>query len=422
MLGWPFARAAPTAVTHLHVRSREHLLHLLAEAAELEHNLLCSYLYAAFSLKQAGDAGVGDPEAAALGRWRDSILQVCMEEMAHLAQVANLMVAVGARPHFDRPNLPVAPGYHPAGIQIALRPFDLQTLDHFIFLERPEEAALGDAPAFRSDAPAPRLGQLGVLMPSAPDYATIGEFYQLLESGFTALSERLGEGALFFGPAEHQLRAEEIGIDELSVVIDLRSAVRAIELIVVQGEGAPGHDEHSHFEQFQRIRREYDQLLAEQPSFAPSRPVATHPVMRAPMADDRVHVTGAAAAPVLDAANAVYSLMLRCLAAVYDTPWRDGAGRKALLGAATGLMKLLRELSDVLTTLPAQDGGALCAGVSFAMLRSTEGLVAGIDVRRVVSARLRDIAAQLPALALPPEVAARMGERLAGLIETMGVP
>jgi hypothetical protein len=31
------------------VRSREHLLHLLAETAEVEHNLLCSYLFAALA-------------------------------------------------------------------------------------------------------------------------------------------------------------------------------------------------------------------------------------------------------------------------------------------------------------------------------------------------------------------------------------
>ena len=32
--------------------SREILLHQLYEAAELEHNLMCTYLYAAFSMKQ----------------------------------------------------------------------------------------------------------------------------------------------------------------------------------------------------------------------------------------------------------------------------------------------------------------------------------------------------------------------------------
>jgi len=32
--------------------SREQLLNALAEAAEIEHHLMCCYLYAAFSLKQ----------------------------------------------------------------------------------------------------------------------------------------------------------------------------------------------------------------------------------------------------------------------------------------------------------------------------------------------------------------------------------
>ena len=31
--------------------SRENLRHLLAEASALEHNILCCYLYAVFSLK-----------------------------------------------------------------------------------------------------------------------------------------------------------------------------------------------------------------------------------------------------------------------------------------------------------------------------------------------------------------------------------
>ena len=170
---------------------------MLAEAAELEHNLLCSYLYAAFSLKQDESEDVSLHELAAIRRWHGAIMGVCMEEMVHLAQVANLMVAVGSRPHFDRPNLPVAPGYHPARIQVALMPFDLDSLEHFIFLERPETAPVEDAPGFRAPDASPRRPETGVLMPSAPDYATIGEFYELLVQGFDELAGRLGEVGLF---------------------------------------------------------------------------------------------------------------------------------------------------------------------------------------------------------------------------------
>src|SRR5699024_11245667 len=111
------------------------LFHVLAEAAELEHNLLCSYLFAAFSLKQTVAEDLTTEELAVVTRWRENLIAICIEEMVHLAQVSNLLVAVGARPHFNRPNLPVAPGYHPAGIVIELAPFDLATMEHFIFLE-----------------------------------------------------------------------------------------------------------------------------------------------------------------------------------------------------------------------------------------------------------------------------------------------
>ena len=49
--------------------SREQLFHELYEAAELEHNLMCTYLYAAFSLKAGVAEGLSEPEAAAVARW-----------------------------------------------------------------------------------------------------------------------------------------------------------------------------------------------------------------------------------------------------------------------------------------------------------------------------------------------------------------
>ena len=45
---------------------------------------------------------------------------MAIEEMGHLVMVANLAVAVGGRPHFVRPNFPVAPGYFPSGIVVRL--------------------------------------------------------------------------------------------------------------------------------------------------------------------------------------------------------------------------------------------------------------------------------------------------------------
>jgi hypothetical protein len=388
---------------------------MLAEASELEHNLLCSYLYAGFSLKQGLDEDLLPHELEAVRRWHAAIMDVCMEEMTHLAQVANLMVALGSRPHFDRPNLPIAPGYHPAGVQVALTPFDLETLDHFIFLERPETSTLEDAASFRPRETYRRQPEIGVLMPSAPDYATIGEFYGLLIAGLRGLASEIGEDKLFVGSNEHQLQPDEIGTRNLFVVRDVSTAAEAVHLIVVQGEGASDEAETSHFEKFSLIKEEYVRLAAERAAFRPSRKVARNPVMRHAMAEDRVHVTHPESAALLDAINAVYSLMLRCLTAVYDTSAAKKALRKSLLGCAFGLMKILAQLSSVLSRLPAASDGDENAGVTFAMLRSTEGLVPGVDIRIVLADRFDRIRERIPALRLATDMARSVTSQLTQL-------
>ena len=58
----------------MNVTSREALVHQLYEAAELEHNLMCTYLYAAFSLQSGTEEGLSAVEADATARWRRAIL------------------------------------------------------------------------------------------------------------------------------------------------------------------------------------------------------------------------------------------------------------------------------------------------------------------------------------------------------------
>jgi hypothetical protein len=78
--------------------SREILLHQLYEAAELEHNLMCTYLYAAFSLRNGESEGLSEKEAAAVAGWRRAIIAVATEEMGHLCAVWNITVALGGSP------------------------------------------------------------------------------------------------------------------------------------------------------------------------------------------------------------------------------------------------------------------------------------------------------------------------------------
>jgi hypothetical protein len=51
------------------VAHREQLWWLLAEAAQLEHMIMCEYLYAEFSLRDGSGDGLAAGQAEAVGRW-----------------------------------------------------------------------------------------------------------------------------------------------------------------------------------------------------------------------------------------------------------------------------------------------------------------------------------------------------------------
>src|SRR5687768_8511914 len=102
------------AVASPRLADREAVLHALYEAAELEHNLMCTYLYAAFSLRSGADDGLAPDEAEAAGRWRSAIFGVAVEEMSHLAAVWNITSALGGSPRVGRTNFPIDPGMLPA--------------------------------------------------------------------------------------------------------------------------------------------------------------------------------------------------------------------------------------------------------------------------------------------------------------------
>ncbi|TMG12252.1 MAG: hypothetical protein E6I01_12725, partial [Chloroflexi bacterium] len=60
----------------------------------------------------------------------------------------NILTAIGAAPHFERPNFPILSRWYPPDVQIALVPFGERALRHFMYLERPEGMALEDAEGF----------------------------------------------------------------------------------------------------------------------------------------------------------------------------------------------------------------------------------------------------------------------------------
>ena len=377
----------------IRIETREELIYLLAEAAAIEHNLMCCYLYAAWSLKRGERDGLTAEQAVAVKRWKRAIISVAVEEMVHLALASNLASAIGGAPHFSRPNFPIPPGYHPSGVIVELAGFSPPVLDHFIFLERPEGKELSDSSEFVHVSDYHRTQPKGRLMPHAQDYLTVGHLYRGIRHGFEVLSHHMGEKALFCGDPAAQIGHGDVSLPGLEAVTDLKSAEGAIETIIEQGEGAPEHSENSHYSRFLNVRKEYADFLAANPNFAPAFPVAHNPVMNRPQdASHRVFVDSPEAARVLDLANAVYAHALRCLVQAYGRE-RGGTAKRQLVDTAIDLMMILGEIGPHLASLPASHSHpGVNAGVTFSMLRDVARLPEGAGERRIIAERFVDIA------------------------------
>ena len=411
------------------VPSREQIVYWLHEAAELEHNLMCCYLYAAFSLKRV-DANWSPDEAAAVKRWYGQIQSVAMEEMGHLCIVGNLMTALGANPHFNRPMFPVEAGPYPSGFSIRLQAFSPATIEHFLFLERPEDAPIGDGAGFSPTGDYRREVPDGRLSPGAFDYTTVGQLYNTLASAMRQFVDAHGEAALFIGDPGQQVTASLAPLPGVCTVTGLESALAGLKTIVTQGEGASRGQEDSHFHRFERMKDELCAMLKANPAFEPAWPAATNPVMNRPLRDGRVHVNSPDIAPWLDIGNALYTTSLRCLMQGFNV--KNGHAKRAWLGASYRLMRAVVPVGQGLAARPAQSvEGSPNAGLTFTSLRTLAVLPERAGAR-FVAERIRELKIRAEALplklvegeypALWHEVIASLDEVIAALDEVAGAP
>src|SRR5450755_3457760 len=153
------------------IQDREELFYLLSEATEFEHSVMCTYLYAMWSLKRDLDEGITQAEQKAIEGWRRSLRQVALEEMLHLSLVNNILAATGASPHLWRPEFPVRPGRFPADVVMRLSPFGEKTIEHFMYIERPEGIEMVDGAGFDHPAHHPRAARPELLTPTPRDYS-----------------------------------------------------------------------------------------------------------------------------------------------------------------------------------------------------------------------------------------------------------
>jgi hypothetical protein len=243
---------------------RMRLADLLAEAAELEHNVCCQYLYAGFSLKKHPDeGGVTWPQLEKMRVWGATIMMIARQEMEHLALVCNLLTAIGEAPDLRRPDYPLSTSYYTLDVPSILEAFNPASVARFVLFERPAEPDPERWARFQNLTAA-----LGL---NSKPYDSIAALYAEIRRLFVELDEK----ELFVGPAGAQFCTTDIipvplrglqlpptaRIYDIMVtpVTNRATAIAAIDQILQEGEGSPQDREDSHFGMFIQM---LDELVA----------------------------------------------------------------------------------------------------------------------------------------------------------------
>jgi hypothetical protein len=135
------------------------LVHLLTEAAAIEHSLMLVYLYALFSIKQRYAHVRGDIRARSFlehspgGRGgtavlvrKDTFLDVALEEMQHLSLVNRYLADLGAAPNFTPHDFPYTADLYPFDLE--LRSLDQYVAATYLWIEA-DACSLSLSPACR---------------------------------------------------------------------------------------------------------------------------------------------------------------------------------------------------------------------------------------------------------------------------------
>jgi hypothetical protein len=342
------------------VTRRRRLVALLTEAAELEHALMCQYLYAAFSMKRHVSEGVSWAQLELMRRWEASIMLIARQEMEHLGLVSNLLTAIGEAPWLTRPNMPLPARHYDLEVESKLERLTEETLVRFALFEIPDKVTPAEQAALGAEIEVAR-------------YQTIGELYDEIAQLFSQLGEDL-----FVGPPGAELATTDVipvplrGISlpntariydvSLVPVTDLATAQAVIAQIVTEGEGSPGSTAQSHFTRVLRILEEFRAEREREPAFDPARKVTAHPDPHA------IHDVRTRRVSVFfdDAYAAVLLLLMRFFAHSDErTAELTGLQRAAFFPMMT---TVIRPLGELLTLLPAGDGHT--AGPAFRFTRN----------------------------------------------------
>ncbi len=375
------------------VANREELIYLLSQACELEHNVACIYLFAAYSLKSdAGEGGLTPEQAEMVRGWKRGLVKVSVEEMLHLSQMINILTAIGGAPHLRRPSFPLRGTTLPINSLMTLEPFSRDALEAFMCIEMPEAGILSAKEQKEADAIMARVsermgsnegfatdeGEAEVIAACEPfdvDFTTQSEFYHKIMTGLAGIPE----SELFIGPPEAQANARYLQFGGmLKAVTDRRSALGALKMVVEQGEAPTSAHPDAHFWIFRTIYREYLEAMSKAEkkgeTFEPVRPVVSNPITR--FHDDAAGGTLIAdplTQQVAELFNGAYATMLMIFLRFFA---HTGESEEELEKLADGTMRLMRNvarpLGEALTKMPVCHDPALAgrtAGPGFGITR-----------------------------------------------------
>jgi hypothetical protein len=389
---------------------RDRLGDLLAEAAEVEHTVVCQYLFVALSMKRHPDeSGVSWAQLELMRRWEADLLLIARQEMEHLGLVANLLTAIGEAPHFTRPDFPIPSDYYPVYDPPSLEPFGAGALQRLIRLEKPATPSADHLATIAATG----------LDLDAPTKASVGELYAEIRTLF----QQLDGPDLFIGPPSAQRDTLEIipvplrGISlppnaaiydvQFSPVIDLASAVAVIDQIVEEGEGSPASRATSHFGRLLEIAAELKATAERDPGFRPARPVLKDPT--------RARITNPDALAVFDLFEEAYETTILLLHRYFGQTDESAPELAGLQQAVFFPMMttILRPLGEILTWLPAGSDPGVRAGPSFTFGRRLAFLPHREAAWALIGQHLDSMADTAGQLALEGSYPATLRDRLA---------
>ena len=393
------AAAPPSIKLYPPARDKATLAAYLTEAAMLEHQFMCQYLYAAFSLKKQADATCSPAQIEVVRRWASQVYMIARQEMEHLSIANSMLTAIGYPPWFGHDNFPTQSRWYRAGALLKknsavnapepcdfpflLQAFDLSVAQRFCCMESPTleyvppqdqanvldwcfKPGCGCVPEL-DEAPPLSHSFIGEPDPSANDVqpGTVQELYGAIATGLQYLNSELGPKALFSG---HQSGQSQIPIEYdiyLFSICNLDTALAGIKLITSQGEGIdspPGYD--SHFQNYYDIAVEFAAIRAQDPAFEPALALPLNPQpdqYRVPYTVDAV-----------EAFDEGYVAMLYMLAAYYanynpatynQQPYLFQALEQSVF--APTMTMIIRSLAELIAQLPADESGALAGPVFY---------------------------------------------------------